>query len=340
MQWMDLSSPQADLPVAGVPVDSQAPTSDAEALDAYSRVVTSVADRVSASVVKVETYSTDRTGKQAQSGSGSGFVFTPDGYLLTNSHVVHGSSKVMVQTLDGERYVANVVGDDPHTDLALIRIDAPHLVPVTLGESRQIRVGQVAIAVGNPMGFQYSVTAGVVSALGRSIRSRSGRLIEDVIQTDAALNPGNSGGPLVNSRAELIGVNTAAIPSAQGLCFAISVNTARFIASKLIQFGEVRRSYLGVQAQTAPIHTAFARFHSLDTLSGALVIGVAPESPAASSGLREGDIIVRFDGHPIEGVDSLYRLLDESAANRHSILQVLRGKFTVEVSVRPELQRN
>ncbi|HEY0565373.1 MAG TPA: trypsin-like peptidase domain-containing protein [Terriglobales bacterium] len=311
--------------------------SESDALDAYSQVVTGVAERVSESVVKIETVQRDRQGVEQRAGSGSGFIFTPDGFVLTNSHVVHGASRVQVHTRDAEVCQATVVGDDPHTDLALLRIDATHLTPVMLGDSRSIRVGQLVVAIGNPMGFQYTVTAGVVSALGRSIRSRSGRLIEDVIQTDAALNPGNSGGPLVNARGEVIGVNTAAIQSAQGLCFAISVNTARFIVGKLIQLGEVRRSYLGLSAQTAPIHRSIAHFHGLENATAALVLSTADGSPAARAGLREGDLIVSFAGSVIEGVDALHRLLDDSLAAQTVGLTILRGRELVRVAIRPEL---
>ncbi|MEO8725168.1 MAG: trypsin-like peptidase domain-containing protein [Acidobacteriaceae bacterium] len=319
--------------------DAETP-SESDALDAYSQVVTTVVERASASVVKIEVSRRGRDGNERMAGSGSGFIFTPDGFVITNSHVVHGASPtgVTVHTLDGETCRANVVGDDPHTDLALLRIDARHLTPLALGDARHIRVGQMVIAIGNPMGFQSTVTAGVVSALGRSIRSSSGRLIEDVIQTDAALNPGNSGGPLLNARGEVVGVNTAVIPSAQGLCFAISVGTAQFIAGKLIQFGVVRRSYLGLQGQTAAVHTALARFHDLDQRTAALVTGVSEESPAARAGLREGDLIVRFDDHTVEGVDTLHRLLDETVAGRTTALTVLRGRAAIEVAVRAELR--
>src|SRR5437667_565482 len=223
----------------GFPEPSSANPSadDNHLLDDYSRTVTSVAERVSRSVVKIDVEQQRGPGQAAHGGSGSGFVFTPDGFIITNSHVVHGGAKFLVQTLDGETHHGILTGEDEHTDLALLRIDARNLSPAVLGDSRSIRIGQLAVAIGNPYGFQYTVTAGVVSALGRSIRARSGRLIEDVIQTDAALNPGNSGGPLVNAACEVIGVNTAAIASAQGLCLAISVNTASFVAGKLIQQG-------------------------------------------------------------------------------------------------------
>jgi len=313
---------------------SHAGVDDTALLDDYSRTVTSVAERVSRSVVKIDVE--QRHGQATvHGGSGSGFVFTPDGFIITNSHVVHDAAKIQVKTLDGDSFIADLVGEDPDTDLALIRIDAAHLVAVTLGDSQSIRVGQLAIAIGNPYGFQYTVTAGVVSALGRSLRSQSGRLIEDVIQTDASLNPGNSGGPLVNARGEVIGVNTATILPAQGLCFAISVNTARFIAGRLIKDRFIRRSYIGLQAQTVPLNRTIAKFYGLENKAGALTVGVEPNSPAARCGLREGDIIVRFAGEDILGVDSLHKLLNEERAGVPTTLIVLRGKNKLELSVVP-----
>lgn len=310
------------------------PTSESEALDAYSRVVTHVAESASPSVVRIQV----ETGRE-RGGSGSGFIFTPDGFVLTNSHVVHGAEKIRVWTLESGDFHAQLVGEDPDTDLALLRVDAPGIRALKLGDSRKIRVGQLVVAIGNPYGFQYTVTAGVVSALGRSLRSQSGRLIDDVIQTDAALNPGNSGGPLVNAQGEVIGVNTATILPAQGLCFAISVNTAQFIAMRLIRDGIIRRGYIGVQAQTAPINRAIAHHHNLTINSGALMLAVELGSPAEKAGLREGDVIVALAGEPIEGVDVLHRLLTEERIHVRTELTLLRGTNKLQLKILPELKK-
>jgi len=318
-------------------VESQHSVREAEALDAYSRVVTQVAESVSPSVVRIHVES-NRGGRNRGGGSGSGFAFTPDGFILTNSHVVHDADAIRIRTLEAGDYPAQLIGEDPDTDLALLRVDAPELHPVKLGDSRKIRVGQLVVAIGNPYGFQYTVTAGVVSALGRSLRSQSGRLIDDVIQTDAALNPGNSGGPLVNSAGEVIGVNTATILSAQGLCFAISVNTAQFIATKLIRDGVIRRGYIGVQAQTASINRNIARHYNLKMDTGVLVLGVEPNSPAEKAGLREGDVIVALAGEQVEGVDVLHRVLSEDRINARTMLVVIRGTHRLELRVVPELK--
>jgi S1-C subfamily serine protease len=308
--------------------------SEAEALDAYSRVVTGIAESVSPSVVRIAVETS-----RGRGGSGSGFIFTPDGFIITNSHVVHGAKGIKVATPDAGEFPAQLIGEDPDTDLALVRIDAPGLHAVPLGDSRKIRVGQLVVAIGNPYGFQYTVTAGVVSALGRSLRSQSGRLIEDVIQTDAALNPGNSGGPLVNASGEVIGVNTATILPAQGLCFAISVGTAQFIASKLIREGVVRRSFIGVQAQTAAVNRTVARYYDLRIATGALLLAVEPVSPAAKAGLQEGDVIVALEGEPVEGVDVLHRLLTEERIGQSTRLTVLRGSKRLEFTVAPEVRQ-
>src|SRR5215472_2140505 len=312
-------------------------SAEAEALDAYSRVVTSVAESVSPSVVRIQVEL-----ERGPGGGGSGFIFTPDGFILTNSHVVHGANRIKVWTPDSGEFTAQLIGEDPDTDLALVRIDSRVENPlhaVKLGDSRKIRVGQLVVAIGNPYGFQYTVTAGVVSALGRSLRSQSGRSIEDVIQTDAALNPGNSGGPLVNAAGEVIGVNTATILPAQGLCFAISINTAQFIASKLIREGVVRRSYIGMQAQTASLNRVVARHYDLKITSGALVLATEPERPASKAGLQEGDVIVALEGDPVEGVDVLHRLLTEERIGRATLLTVLRGSRKLEINVFPEVRQ-
>src|SRR3954464_14592597 len=267
---------------------------DSALLDAYSRAVVAAAEKVSPSVVKIEV--TQAAGRarngepRERQGGGSGFVFTPDGLVLTNSHVVHGATKISLSLPDGRHFPAHLIGDDPATDLAVIRIDAPNLTIAPLGDSQKLRVGQLAIAIGNPYGFQYTVTAGVVSALGRSLRSYSGRMIDDVIQTDASLNPGNSGGPLVSSDGQVIGVNTATIMGAQGLCFAIGINTAKFVAGRLLRDGRIRRSYIGVEAQTTPLHRRLVRFYDLSQESGVVVISVADNSPARKAGLRDGDV--------------------------------------------------
>src|SRR6267154_772197 len=266
-------------------VSTSPPSSDEGVLDAYSKAVVHAAEQVGSSVVNIEV----RKKNGDRQGSGSGFIITPDGFVLTNSHVVHGADKIEVSLADGRRPDAHLVGDDPDTDLAVIRVFAPQLKPVRLGESKNIRVGQLAIANGNPYGFQCTVTAGVVSALGRSFRANTGRLMDDILQTDAALNPGNSGGPLVNSRGEVVGVNTAVILPAQGLCFAIGAGTAKYVAGWLIKEGRIRRSHIGVGGQNVPLHRRLVRHYHLTAPSGVLVISVAPGSPAALTGLREGD---------------------------------------------------
>jgi len=334
-----------------------APEAERDALDAYSEVVVRVAETVSPSVVKIEAEgAAPRRGPTAESptSSGSGFIFTPDGYILTNSHVVSGARKLTVLLLDGRRLAASVVGDDPHTDLALVRVEPPvqvegtaidetgqgdaaaPLIPARLGDSSALRVGQMVVAIGNPYGFDCTVTAGVVSALGRSLRAQSGRLIDDVIQTDAALNPGNSGGPLVNARGEVVGVNTAMIRPAQGLCFAIAMGTASFVVSRLMRDGHIRRSYIGVGGQTVPLLRKVVRYHELGSESGALVISVEPGSPAAAADLREGDIVVRFGERWVGGVDDLHRFLTEEQVGQGAPLTVLRGVQKVSLTVIPK----
>ena len=317
--------------------------SDSSLLDAYSKAVVGAAEKISPSVVKIDIAQAARSpsGEQRErQGGGSGFVFTPDGLILTNSHVVHGAVRIHVSLPDGQnRYPAHVIGDDPATDIAVIRIDALSLIAAPLGDSQKVRVGQLAIAIGNPYGFQYTVTAGVVSALGRSLRSYSGRLIDDVIQTDASLNPGNSGGPLVTSDGQVVGVNTATIMGAQGLCFAVGINTAKFVATRLLRDGRIRRGYIGVEAQTVPLHRRVVRFYDLEQESGVVVAFVTPGSPAQIAGLREGDVIVSLDKQPIAGVDDLHRSLTETKVGSSSQIVILRGTERREHYVIPQ-ERN
>lgn len=317
-----------------------APTEDPDSLllDAYSQAVVRATELVGPSVAHVEVRlgaQGGQGGRDGYGGSGSGFVFTPDGFLLTNSHVVHGAAEIHATLADGRRYRAELIGDDPDTDLAVVRIDAPDLVPARLGNSQSVRVGQMAIAIGNPYGFQASVTAGVVSALGRSLRARSGRLIDNVLQTDAALNPGNSGGPLVSSRGEVIGVNTAVILPAQGLCFAIGSNTARFVAGQLLQNGRVRRSYLGLGGQNVPIPRHLVLRHGLPNVTGVLVVTVEPDGPAGRAGLCEGDLLVTFGQAPIEDIDALHGRLTDRQINVSTSVIVLRRGERIELQVSP-----
>ena len=299
------------------------PLHDDELLDAYSSAVTSAAARITPSVVNIEVRQNGKRGEQR--GGGSGFLFTPDGFILTNSHVVSGASSIDVTLMDGLRFPASVVGNDPHTDLAVVRISAPNQIPARFGNSDAIRPGQVVVAVGNPLGFQCTVTAGVVSALGRTMRAQSGRLIDNVIQTDAALNPGNSGGPLVNSRGEVIGVNTAVILPAQGICFAIGINTAKFVASRLIRDGRITRSYIGVGGQSVPMHRRVIRFYNLPVETGVLVMGVEKGSPAEAAGLRDGDVIVSYGDRAVSSVDDLHRILTEEQIGKPSDVTIIRS---------------
>ena len=317
---------------------NQAPTppqSDRDLLDAYSRAVTGAAETISPAVVHVEARQRvgGWKGERVHEGSGSGFVYTPDGFILTNNHVVHGAAELRVMLTDGREFEGQLVGNDPDTDLAVIRIPAMGLAAGALGNSQRIRVGQLVVAVGHPYGFQTTVTAGVVSALGRSLRSQSGRLIENVIQTDAALNPGNSGGPLVTSSGEVVGVNTAIIRSAQGLCFAIGSNTARDVAMQLMKEGRVRRSYIGISGQTIALPRRFVVHFGLARETAVRISSAEPHSPAARAGLREGDVIVGFGSQSVAGVDDLYRALTwERISAVVSITVIRRGdKLAVDV---------
>jgi S1-C subfamily serine protease len=310
------------------------PLSDNELLDSYSRTVSGVVEKVAPTVVNIRVQR--RQGSREAGGSGSGFVIAQDGYILTNSHVVHGAEKLEVALADGRTSEAILIGDDPETDLAVIRINASNLVHIQLGDSKLVRAGQIAIAIGSPLGFQQTVTAGVVSALGRSMRASSGRLIDNIIQTDAALNPGNSGGPLVNSRGEVIGVNTAIILPAQGICFAIASNTAEFVAAWLIKEGRIRRSWIGVSGQNVPIHPRVVRFFRLPAKVGVLVAGAEAGSPASRAGLKDGDVIVSFKGDTVAGIDDLHRLLVGAAINVPSAMTVIRHTEKIELTVTPE----
>ncbi len=320
--------------------------SDEALLDAYSRAVINAADRVSPSVVNLEVQ-TDPRGKQTtpfrmpgeQRGTGSGFIFTPDGFILTNSHVVHRASRIEVTLPDGRHFQGETVGEDPDTDLAVVRIDGSNFLAAPLGDSQRIRVGQLVIAIGNPYGFQTTVTSGVVSALGRSLRSISERLIDNIIQTDAALNPGNSGGPLVTSLGEVIGVNTAMILAAQGICFAIAVNTAKFVAGKLIKEGKVRRSYIGLGGQSVPLLRRVVRFYRLPAESGILVVSIEEKGPAQKAGLSEGDIIIAFNSQPVAGIDDLQRLLTEERVGVKTPVTVLRRAEKLNLTIIPEESR-
>src|SRR6202453_1568269 len=345
-QLTDAPMPKGVLPEESVrAAASEFP--DAKLLDSYSQAVTAAVERVSPSVVNVEVHHRvsghTRSGdSRERRGGGSGFVFTPDGLILTNSHVVYDAARIEVKLADGRRAPAHTIGDDPATDLAVIRIDASGLQAVPLGDSQQLRPGQMAIAIGNPYGFQSTVTAGVISALGRSLRSYSGRLIEDVIQTDAALNPGNSGGPLVDSRGHVIGVNTATILPAQGICFAIGINTAKFVASRLLRDGRIRRSYIGISAQTVPIHRRVVRFYSLTRETGVVVVGIeaGERHPARVAGLREGDVIVALADKPVAGVDDLHRLLPDAQVGARCVLTVIRHTERLSLPIFPEEARD
>ncbi len=312
-------SPESPRALNDSPNDGAQPANvlgnDGALLDAYSEAVANAAQRVSPSVVNIEVFR-QKGASEAPAGTGTGFVFTPDGFVLTNSHVVAHAHRISVTLLDGRHAEGALVGSDPHSDLAVVRIGASALAAAALGDSARLRVGQLAIAIGSPYGFQCTVTAGVVSALGRSLRSQSGRLIDDVIQTDAALNPGNSGGPLVNSRGEVIGVNTAVILPAQGICFAIGINTAKYVAARLIRDGKIVRAYVGVAGMTAPLHRRIVRFFHLPRETGVMVTSVEPGSPADKAGVTPRDLIVAYGGSPVGAVAARNRAVESDVASR------------------------
>ena len=301
---------------------------DAEVLDAYSRVIASVAERVRPSVVAIG------SPRNLRGGTGSGFALTPDGLILTNSHVVGESRRVAVETTDGVRCTAEVVGQDPHTDTALVRAPVA-LAALELGRSRTLRVGQLAVAVGNPFGFECTVTAGVVSALGRSLRTGTGRLVDDVVQTDAALNPGNSGGPLCDSAGRVIGMNTAIIAAAQGICFATAVDTVRWAAMEILQHGRVRRGHLGIVAHTVVVPQRLRRHCQLEQATAVRIVRTESGSPAECAGLETGDLVLRFAGEPVAGIDDLHRCLSADRIGRPLPMVVWRHGRRVDVSVAP-----
>ncbi len=324
---------ESDSPaVASAPVS---PMDDGQLLDAYSQAVVTATELASHAVVNIEVRKRVPGRGEARAGSGSGFIISNDGLVLTNSHVVHGADKIEVTLDDGRRPDAHLIGEDPETDLAVLRIYAPNLTAAKLGESKNLRVGQLAIAIGNPYGFQYTVTAGVVSALGRSLRANSGRLMDDIIQTDAALNPGNSGGPLVNSRGEVIGVNSAVILPAQGICFAIAIDTAKYVAGWLIKDGKIRRSYIGVGGQNVKLHRRVIRYHNIPVETGLLVASIEPNSPAEQAGLQVGDVVVEFAGQPVASIDALHKLLTESRIGNKTPMTAVRHTEKLALEITP-----
>ena len=317
------------------PAEASGSCADSHLLDAYSRAVTSVAEAVGPAVVRLDV----RRRGQAAGGSGSGFIFAPDGLIATNSHVVSGAAGIAVTLNDGQALQAHLIGDDPDTDLAVVRVAGHRLPAVSLGESRGLRVGQLAVAIGNPYGFQCTVTAGVVSALGRSLRSQNGRLMDDVIQTDAALNPGNSGGPLVSSRGEVVGVNTAVILPAQGICFATAIDTAKVTIAQLLKHGRVRRARLGLEGQNIALPRRMVRRHGLERNAAVQAVSVERGGPASRAGIEAGDIVVGFAGRPVAGFDDLHRLLTEEKLGARVPITVLRRGQRLALEIEPEESR-
>lgn len=329
----DLQLTAGELGIAGVnatTATAERPADDGPLLDAYSESVSTAVERAGPAVIHLEV-----RGNDAPGGSGSAFFISPDGYALTNSHVVHGAREIRAALGDGRRLAATLIGDDPHTDLAVVRVGVTDVAHLELADSDRVRAGQIAVAIGSPMGFQQTVTAGIVSALGRSLRAQSGRAIDNIIQTDAALNPGNSGGPLIDTRGRVIGVNTAIIRPAQGICFAIASNIARWVAGWLIKDGRVRRSFVGLGGQTVPLLRKLVLAYRLAAESGVLVSRLEPGSPAARAGVREGDIIVSFDGAPTPRVETLHRVLGAERIGRTAPLVVLRGVELLALEITP-----
>jgi S1-C subfamily serine protease len=308
---------------------------DSDLLDGYSRAVTHAVERVSGSLVKIDVQSKQRGHRPGQEGSGSGFVFTPDGLILTNSHVVHQGAKLSLTFTDGSRSGAVLIGEDRDTDIAVLRTEHAVFSPAPLGVSKRLRIGQIAIAVGNPFGFQFSVTAGVVSALGRSMRSASGRMMEEIIQTDAPLNPGNSGGPLLDSTGSVVGVNTATIMGAQGLSFAVGIDTAKYVVAQILQHGRVRRSSIGIAAQNVPIPRRLVYEYRLPLSSGVMATSIAGGGAGSEAGIEEGDVVVGFAGQPVGGIDDLHRLLTTERAGKPQNASVLRGTVLKHLMIVP-----
>jgi len=312
-----------------------APPSDAELLDAYSRAVTAVVERIGPAVVSIHVGEGRRASEFEPAGAGSGFVITPDGYILTNSHVVANAREIRALFIDGHKLMATVVGRDPSTDLAVTRVSASGLSYASLTDSPALRVGQLVIAVGNPFGFQSSVSTGVVSSLGRALRSQDGRLIENIIQHTAPLNPGNSGGPLLDSKGLVVGINTAIIAQAQGIGFAVPASTARSVVPQLLAMGRVERSYLGVIGYRRQFDRRLVRFHNLKSEQGVEIVSLEPAGPALRAGIQTGDILISINGQDMTSPDDLFRFLSEWPVGRAVVVSLLRRKNKLDLEVVP-----
>ena len=319
----------------GVSAQTVRPETDEDLLDAYSRAVVGVVDKVGPAVISIGVRKRTRSPRYGQEGAGSGVIIAPDGFVLTNHHVVEGAEDVQVRLTDGRSFSAHLVGSDPATDLAVVRAEASNLPTADLGDSDSLRVGQLVIAIGNPLGFQSTVSTGVISALGRALRSQSGRLIENVIQTDVPLNPGNSGGPLVDSRGRVIGINTAMIFMAQGISFAVPVNTVKWVVGELVTRGKVRRAYLGIAGQVRPIGRRIQRHLELQAATAVEVVSVEEEGPAHQAGVREGDLMLSVNGKSVASVDDIHRLLTGWTGGSPLSLTILRNGERLQVQVIP-----